>query len=176
MTLSWSQVSTNRGHVFYYGFSLTIYNLLIDCKLKFHFFQQQLFLVCWASSSNVTWSSCKLSINRSPWPEASNKSHPHEVSQMCSTPFRTGSQTLHVASKIRHSTKRFLQLCLIVGVPRTPVTCKPVNCWNFNFLKLNSCNFQNVSKTCNDTFTRNSDERKTDFLSKIGDSTAVEGL
>ena len=46
MTLSWSHVSTNRDHVFYYGFSLTIYKLLIDCKLKFHFFQQQLFLVC----------------------------------------------------------------------------------------------------------------------------------
>ena len=35
----------------------------IDRKRKFHFFQQQLFLVYKASSSNVTWSSPKSSMD-----------------------------------------------------------------------------------------------------------------
>ena len=57
MTLSWSHVSTNRDQVFYYGFSLTIYKLLIDCKLKFHF----------ASSSSIFFSSnCSLYVEPLP--------------------------------------------------------------------------------------------------------------
>ena len=64
-TVSCAQLSTylglkSRARVFFLGFSLASYKLLVNHRLKFNFFfQQQLFLVFWAPSSNVIWYSSK---------------------------------------------------------------------------------------------------------------------